>query len=535
MLSDFNQPDIPPTIEVDICILGAGAAGITIALELIDSGLSVLLVESGALEYEQPTQDLYKGENVSFMDFPLETTRLRYFGGTTNHWGGMCRQLDAYDLQRDTSYQWPNWPLSKSDLEPFYAKAQTLCELGDAIYDNYLAEFGQSEENPFPDEQTNLKPVFFQRSKPTRFGQRYIEQLKQANNVHVLLNANVKELIDAEDRTRIISASLVSLSGKTAQVKAQQYVIAAGGLETPRILLLSKRNSSKGIANDHDLVGRSYMDHFGAYVGKILFNRPASSDSVFFREKDFKGTRIGGCLAPTEKLLIEKNIGNFIFLFNPGTEPDLSIEMLKSIKQDIANRRWPENMLSKLSKIVGNADTMANLAYKNIFDTDKRLFDVESRKSGQLCSVSINMEQFQNDNSRVLLSDELDNLGLPKIKLDWQLSDEDSRTLEVATRELASMLGRTNSGRLRLTSDLANNTPSYSISCHHSGTTRMASAPERGVVDKDCRAHGIQNLYIIGSSVFPSIGWANPTLTIVALSVRLAETLRHAQTARSSA
>ncbi|MEZ5529769.1 MAG: GMC family oxidoreductase [Porticoccaceae bacterium] len=532
MLSDLNQFDSPATLEVDICIVGAGAAGITIALELIDSGLSVLLVESGSLEYEQSTQNLYKGENVSFMDFPLETTRLRYFGGTTNHWGGMCRQLDSYDFRKESSDQWPSWPLSKPDLMPYYAKAQELCELGDSIYDNYSLRADLPGENPFPDDTTRLKPVFFQRSKPTRFGQKYVEQLKRSHNVHVLLHANIKELVDTEDRTKITSISLCSLKGHQVEVKARQYVLAAGGLENPRILLFSKRHNINGIANTHDLVGRSYMDHFGTYIGKILFNRPVSSDAVFFQEKNFKGTRIGGCLAPTEKLLNEKNIGNFIFLFGTGTEPDLSIEMLKSIKQDISSMRWPENLLTKLSKIVSNADTMANLAYKNIFDTDERLFDIESKKSGQLCSVSINMEQFQNNNSRVLLSNELDSLGLPKIKLDWQLCDEDKRTLEVATRELAGMLGKTNSGRLRITSDLEKNNPSYSISCHHSGTTRMSKDPQNGVVDKDCKAHGIENLYIIGSSVFPSIGWANPTLTIVALSVRLAEKLKRTHTTR---
>jgi choline dehydrogenase-like flavoprotein len=535
MLSDFNHIKSPAAFEVDICILGGGAAGITIALELIDSGLSILLVESGGLEYDQATQDLYKGENVSFKDFPLETTRLRFLGGTTNHWGGMSRPLDSYDFHREYDSNHSSWPLTKADLAPYYVKAHKLCELGSYIYDDYLSELNLADDFPLLDKEQLLRPVFFQRSPPTRFGATYLDKLKQAQNVDVLLNANVKELVDSADRKKIISASLVALSGTRASVKAKQFVLAAGGLENPRILLLSRTNSEKGIGNSHDLVGRTYMDHFGAYIGKALFHKPINADSIFFREKKFMGAQLGACLAPSPKRAEKQGIGNYILLFSPGTESDLSIEMLKSIKNDIANLKWPENAISKLSKIIANADTFANLSYKNVFDTNDSLFDVSTKSSGQLCNVAINMEQTPNDNSRVTLSAETDSLGLQKIKLDWQLNEKDRQTLRTAVKELASMLGRSGKGRLRTTSNLEGNESNYTISCHHSGTTRMASDRTKGVVNSDCRVHGIENLYIAGSSVFPSIGWANPTLTIVALSIRLAETLKLTFTANENA
>ena len=535
MLSDFSFIKSSTTYDVDICILGGGAAGITIALELIDSGLSVLLVESGGLEYDQATQDLYKGENVSFNDFPLETTRLRYFGGTTNHWGGMCRPLDPFDFQRkfDTSHS--SWPLTKNDLTPYYVKAHKLCELGNYIYDDYLSELNLADDFPLIDKEQLLRPVFFQRSPPTRFGTTYLDKLKKSNNVEVLLNANVTELVDSVDRKKIIYASLASLSGTKAKVKAKQFVLAAGGLENPRILLLSRTNSKKGIGNSHNLVGRTYMDHFGTYIGKVLFQNPINTDSIFLQEKKVMGSQLGACLAPSPELAEKQEIGNYILLFSSGTESDLSIEILKGIRNDIANLNWPEKAISKLSKIITNADTLANLSYKNVFDTNDPLFNVKTKSSGQLCNVAINMEQTPNDNSRVTLAKDKDRLGLQKIKLDWQLKDTDRKTLNTAVRELASMLGRSGTGRLRTTANLESNELSYTISCHHSGTTRMASDETKGVVNSDCRVYGIENLYIAGSSIFPSIGWANPTLTIVALSIRLAETLKLTFTSNENA
>jgi len=525
MIKDLKHIKHLSQIEVDICIVGGGASGITIARELIDSGLSVLLVESGSLEYEQATQDLYRAENICFKDFPLETTRLRFLGGTTNHWGGMCRPLDAFDFKRN--YEGiSNWPLSKKQLQPYYHRAQKVCELGEFIYDKYQEEFVFPEDFPLQDKDNKFQPIYFQRSPPTRFGITYLEQLKTASNISVLLNANVKELVENSQGTHITSASLITLSGIEAQVKAKKFILAAGGLENPRILLLSKKRNEAGIGNNHDLVGRNYMDHIGTYIGKVLFKQPIDTNTIFFQEKKIRDAQLGAFLAPSEKLVQQHGCGNFRLQFTPGTESDLSIEELKSVLKDIANLNWPDDVISKLSNIVSSADTFANLAYKNIFDTSDKIFEENYKQSGQLCNVLINMEQTPNSNSRITLSDKLDALGLPLLRFDWQLSAMETDTLNVAIREFTSMLGRSGAGRFKVSSQVNRGEPEFGISCHHSGTTRMADDPTKGVVDSNCRVHGIDNLYISGSSVFPTIGWANPTLTIVALSLRLADTIK---------
>ncbi len=217
------------------------------------------------------------------------------------------------------------------------------------------------------------------------------------------------------------------------------------------------------------------------------------------------GSQLGACLAPSPDLLEKQGIGNYILLFSPGTESDLSIEILKSIKNDVANLNWPEKAITKLSKIITNADTLANLSYKNIFDTNDLLFNVKTKSSGQLCNVAINMEQTPNNNSRVTLAEEKDRLGLQKLKLDWQLNDTDRQTLNTAVRELASMLGRSGAGRLRTTSNLESNELNYTISCHHSGTTRMASDETKGVVNSDCRVHGIEIFILLEARFSPRL------------------------------
>lgn len=525
MITDLHSLEHSSKIDVDVCIIGSGASGITIARELIDSGLSVLLVESGGLQYDQPTQDLYKAENICFKQFPLETTRLRFLGGTTNHWGGMCRPLDEIDFERNYENM-SSWPFSKKELMPYYHKAQKVCELGEFIYDRYKTELDFSEDFPLHDKNKKFSPIFFQRSPPTRFGERYREQLEAASNVHVLLNANIKELEESPQGNEVTSAWVSTLSGTQAKIKAKKFILSAGGLENARILLLSNKKNKAGIGNQHDLVGRSYMDHIGAYIGKALFKNPIDVNTIFFQEKKVRDAQLGAFLAPSNELIKQHKCGNFRLHFTPGTEADLSIEELKSIVQDISNLNWPDNIISKLSNLISNADTLSNLAYKNIFDTSDQLFKTNYKKSGQLCNVLVNMEQSPNYQSRITLGDKLDALDLPLLRFDWQLSENETHTLDIAIREFTSMLGHSRAGRFKMSSQVAEGKPEYSISCHHSGTTRMSDDPSKGVVNKDCRVHGIENLYVSGSSVFPTTGWANPTLSIVALSIRLADTIK---------
>jgi choline dehydrogenase-like flavoprotein len=508
-----------------VCILGAGAAGITIALELIDSGLSVLSVESGGLEYDQATQELYKAENASFKQFPLESTRLRFFGGTTNHWAGMCRPLDAYDFEREYDGI-SSWPISKQDLHSYYQKAQNLCELGENVYDNYQEKTGVEDGFLKEIKGDKLRASFFQRSPPTRFGGEYLERLKKAKNIQILLNANVKELVENPQGTHITSALVATLSDVEATIVAKKFILATVGLENPRLLLLSNRKNKAGIGNSHDLVGRYYMDHIGRYTGKVIFREPIDLNSVFFEEKKISDFQIGAFLAPTEELIRRRGCGNFRLQLTPGSEADLSIEILRGIKQDVSNLNWPDDLILKLSDMVSNADVIANLAYKNIFDTTDKVFETSHKVSDNLLSVFINMEQTPNYDSRVTLGDNLDGLGLPMLNFDWRLSIKEEETLNIAMQEFASMLGLSGGGRFRTSSELTNGESDFGISCHHSGTTRMANDPRHGVVDRNCRVHGTSNLYLAGSSVFSTIGWANPTLTIVALSLRLADRIK---------
>src|SRR3989442_12313117 len=230
----------------DLCIVGAGAAGITIARELADSKLSVLLLESGGLQLDSHTQDLYSGEN-SGRPYPIRDSRLRYFGGATNHWWGWCRPLDQIDFEEREGLRHSGWPLSRAELDPYYARAQRICQLGPFRYDT-----------AFWAETIGIKPfslggrvdsAILQFSPPTRFGEVYRNDLRRSTNVRVLLNANLVGLELAPGSAVVRRARVATLAGKRFAIRVRQLVLAAGAIENARLLLASNDVQRAGIGN----------------------------------------------------------------------------------------------------------------------------------------------------------------------------------------------------------------------------------------------------------------------------------------------
>lgn len=519
IITDLNNQKSLHDRSADICIVGGGAAGITLALELRDSGLKILILEAGGWIYEAESQALYTGENSSFKQFAIETTRLRFLGGSTNHWGGTCPRLSPLDFERPDRDE-ARWPLKFSELDHYYERAEPVLELEFSEDDIKAENLG-----PFYHGQNRLQPAFYAISPPTRFGQKYLEELEKADDIEVLLHCNVLELVERQVGGEIEHVSASDYAGRHLKITAKKYILATGGLENPRILLMSRRRNSSGIGNSYDQVGRYYMDHPGVYLGQVLFNQPAEVNSAFLRRPPVD-SHIGAFLAPSASVLEESGSDNFRFQFQPSNEESLVMEQVKYISTKMAQFEMPDYAFERLSILLRNSEHVANLAYKNLFDASDKLFDVGYQSTGKICHVSIDIEQSPNEESRVTLSDSIDSLGLPKLRLDWRLNDTDLDTVSVAIKEITRHFGESGSGRFKVTSALESGDIKYSLSCHHSGTTRMSEDPKKGVVDSDCRVHGVSNLYITGSSVFPATGWANPTLTIVALTIRLADKIK---------
>ena len=529
----------PPSglLEADLCIVGAGAAGITLARALAGSPWRVLLLEAGGFEFDEADHALLAGELGGVPTFPLESSRLRLFGGTTNHWSGTCWPLDPIDFEAREGLPRSGWPFRRADLDPYYARAHEVCGLGP--YDYAPGHWAEATGQPLLPFDASRVPTRIQQIQAARFGFAYREELEKAPNVEIVVHADVLELLHDGRRVQGLRAS-PGAGGSPFRVEARHVVLAAGGLENARILLLSGGPGSPGLGNAHDLVGRHFMDHLIMPVAVLLPTDPELSFGLYHRQS-VGDIQVNGCLALAEEVVRSEGLLNFAASLRPfrGT-PDEREAMLaaesegvvaaKELARSLGKGRMPDQLARQLLDVLGDLDGLARAAWQEARGRRPTL----SPDVGQVYLIS-HGEQSANPESRVRLAASRDALGRPRTRLDWRLSPLDQRTLRRGAEIVAREAGRLGLGRVQVLVDKGDDFATWSGrspwlgpigAYHHLGTTRMAADPAQGVVDADCRVHELDNLWIAGSSVFPTGGYVNPTLTLVALALRLADRLR---------
>jgi choline dehydrogenase-like flavoprotein len=527
---DARQLSTGTTLETEICIIGAGAAGITLALSLRGAGFRVLLLESGGLESEEATQALYAGDNTGVANFDLDVSRLRFFGGTTNHWAGWCRPLEPEDFTPADPADIRRWPLTRADLEPYYQAAQKLCQLGPYEYDNLAPWLQATGMAAMAFDPRRLKTALFQVSPPTRFGPVYHDALEQAENVSVFLHANVVELRTDDTASRVVGVRATSLDGPPFDVTARIVVLATGGLENVRLLLVSNRVRKAGLGNTHDVVGRYFMDHpWITGAGFAAFGKSMPDMRLYLADDTAAlGTTMFGAVCQG---IPEAGIGGFRILLSPSHRLVEGLNSMRAIWKAIGSLHAPpEGFWYHLGQVLYDYDAVIDATYKTAFGRRVGLFDLPEPGTGPIvgAQLDINVEQFPVPESRVTLSDKRDALGLNRLNVDWRPGAKEKRTIRRALEVLGDEFGRLGLGRVHISSMPGGDDWPATLrsSRHHMGTTRMSADPRTGVVDAACRVHDVDNLYIAGSSVFASSGYANPTLTIVALALRLGDELR---------
>lgn len=515
MFSDAREIPDGASIEADICIVGAGAAGITIARELIGTPLQVCLLESGGFEFEPETQTLAAGEVSANIAMALDTARLRFFGGTTNHWTGYCRPLAAGDFERRAWVPHSGWPISRAELDSYYARAQAVLQLGTYDYapQRYAEALAPFYQKPIFDGA--LEVGIYQRSAPLRFGSAYRGELDAARNVTVHLHANVVEIEVNEGASQVLGLKIAHFDGRSARVRARQYVLAMGGIENARLLLASDARTERGLGNGRDLVGRYFMEHPSWIPARVVLNEdPDVARNLFAGTDD----RIEARLHLTEEAGAKAGILRFMTALrfdDQGLSTTPGWSAFTRLRRQAMHGEFPDDLFNEIRSILADLDGVGANLRRKFF----------SRASAVI--VDTQVEQAPNPDSRVQLLDERDALGLRKVRLAWQQTDLDRRSLRRALEILGQEFGRHGLGRVRMEDWVVagRGEPPVIPAFHHMGTTRMSADPASGVVDRDCRVHEIANLYVAGSSVFPTSGTAHPTLTIVALALRLADRL----------
>ena len=516
----LDARSIPPEtiVDTEICIVGAGAAGISMACALADAPFRVTLLESGGMEFETATQKLYEGQNIGLPFSDVTIDRLRFFGGSTNHWGGWCTPLDPIDFLPREDFPYHGWPFERSALDPWYEQAQQVCQLGP--YDYNPASWGiAADKIPPPFAGPDFAVKILQPSG-VLFGPVYAPDLRRAPRVTVYLYANAFHFDGGDNGAEIKELSVKTLSGNHFIVRARFYVLATGGIENARLLLASGKEDSLGIGNAHDLVGRFFMTHLAYEGGTIVPADP--HQPLDFRSKGQR--EIGGGKYPyfsfiglSEAGMRTQHLPNIFFYWGYKFSP--VIDGVKAFNRLIDGEGPGGSRLDDLGLVISHLEGIAEFAARKVLF--KEGIPIESML------VECASEQQPNPQSRIMLGSRRDQLGMRESVIDWQLLPEDKSGAIATLRLLGAEIGRAGFGRLR--SPLAEDgvwPNNFVGNDHHMGTTRMHADPAQGVVDPNCRVHTVSNLYVAGSSVFPTGGANNPTLTIVALALRLADHLR---------
>lgn len=511
MHTDARTLENGSVVEGDLCIVGAGAAGISIAREWIGSNQRVLLLEGGGFDYEPRMQELYRGEIVGLPYYPLHVARLHYFGGTTGHWSGFCAPFDPIDFEQREWVPHSGWPIARADLDPYYARAQEVLQLGPYEYEAAQWQRRDTRLVPFPLDPDVAWTKMWQFSPPVRFGSQYRESILRAPNVHLYTHAKVCEIEANEAVSAVEGLRVRTFEGKEYRVRAHRYVLACSTIQNARLLLASHSRAAAGLGNQNDLVGRYFMEHLEMPSGILatLGERVPSTSMYAFH---FGRTKARGELALSADMQRARGILNATVSLTPGgiDEPALS------------TFEWatPEVVEGFRTRPVGSGEDPGVDQAAPAEQDAPRVFHLLTRQ-----------EQAPNPASRVTLSTEHDALDMPRAQLDWRLTDVDRHSFRAFCEVLGAEMGRSGVGRVQMRDwvlePLESPWPgSLGGGWHHMGTTRMHADPKQGVVDVNCRVHGLANLYIAGAAVFPTAGCANPTLTLVALSLRLSDHLQ---------
>jgi choline dehydrogenase-like flavoprotein len=307
MFADARAVEQDRVLETEVCIVGGGAAGITLARELINSRFSVVVLESGGFSYEVSTQDLYRGPNTGLPYFALDGVRLRYFGGTTNHWSGDCRPFDDADFEPRRGIPYTGWPIRAADVRPFYGRASETCGL--PTTDLRSLTSSELALAPIRLRKDRFVNRFVRVVPPAArsFGARYKEELRRAGNVTVYLHANAVEVSTNESGRKVSAIRVATLSGRRFSVRARVFILAAGGLETPRLLLASNRQWPSGVGNHNGVVGRFFIEH-PRFLAAYLASAGKQPNPRFYTEHETGRERIKGYIASAKEFQLASGL-----------------------------------------------------------------------------------------------------------------------------------------------------------------------------------------------------------------------------------
>jgi choline dehydrogenase-like flavoprotein len=542
MIEDLREFHPDTGLEVDLCVVGAGPAGITIAKEFLGSGIRVCLVESGGFQEEADTQALYRGESVGH-PMALDEGRYRVFGGSATHWGGRTTTLDPIDFEARDWVQHSGWPISLSHLRPYYERAKAV--------NNYKAPWIPDRDVPAaagidlpPFRSSDIVPFVWRYAapdlKPTlgtyltlgyglafNWGTAYRARLKESRDTTVLLHANLTALISKADGSAVEAITVTSLTKHSLTIKAKVFVLCCSGVENARLLLDAPEQMARRMSG-RDNLGLYFAQHPRGCVGTLSTDNATAARlqktfAVLFRPRSAPiRYELGFALSEHAQRTYKLLNASAALYFEAG--PTSPWKAAKRLRDSLLKPPRAKQTFRDIATVTSGAASIAqNLVRRFVLGRPIIVPD-------PVIKIVIDLEQQPDPASRITLSDERDALGLRQAKVDWRISNLERKTARYFANFLCDELEQLGLGETTLADWVTSEAPlgptDLQGNYHFIGATRMAPDPRDGVVDTDCRVHGLDNLYVAGCSVFPTGGHGNPTLTIVALAIRLADHLR---------
>jgi choline dehydrogenase-like flavoprotein len=511
--SDWSLTD---EVHADVAIVGAGAAGISLAIELEGYGLSVLLLEGGQSEYSKDSRNLYSGDSIGVpLPYGLEGSRPRFLGGGTNTWGGSCGELDDEDFLERDWVKFSGWPLEKKDLTESYKRAARFLKLQEPVSESVDVSRGFKQIS-------GMDFRFLSHTSVLRFRSEFDSHLEASKKIQLLLGANCVAISSTDEGGAVKSLKIAGFKGSTVEVKANKFVLSCGGIENARLLLNSYEQDSYALQRNKN-TGKYFSDHPIAPCATVVGHTSQPGDLSFeVLSALAKAQTTGGpTIMPFYKL---------------PYEIQKSERVLNAAVQFYIQEPEVSPVLVSLWRIrnymVGNSSSIKASDVRNVlFHPLSLVRGILGKKMGaRRLAMRFQIEQSPNPASNVTLSESKDRFGLKKVSLNWVFSSLERRTIDVLIQYVAKQFSSQGEGVIKVDTALASNRdslpPDLRGGQHHSGTTRMSESVDNGVVDANLKVFGMDNLYVVGSSIFPTNGWVNPTYTIIALSCRLAKHLK---------
>ena len=538
--------------------MGGGPAGISLALRLQRAGVSVLVIESGGRRESEELRDLNRGAaDPPESHEPLEENRRRQWGGASAAWGGRCIPFDDLDFEERSWVTASGWPFGRAELNAHYADALDLCEAGEMSFDARVALPTCPEMLPGLDGDGVATYPLERWSPPTNFGTRYWDDLAASPRVHVLLNATCTHVqLDASGEN-VEHITIARAAGDSIRIRAERYVLATGGLENARLLLSSDDVARDGIGNHSGCLGRYYQTHLFGCLAVAELHSDSPPAHVAFDRDDLGVYCRRRIWITTERQNADRLLNTVFFPVRPpigasGHRSALfsAIYLLKTFSGALRRPRQARRHLrDERSAISSHARIFVRdlpsavpelyRVFVGRFVGSRRLPVALPADGSRSYYLQFQAEQAPNPEARVALGEERDALGMRRLVVAPRVTEQDIESVVWSHRVLDERLRSSGLGHLRydeevLRAAVVESTERVNSAAHHLGTTRMSDDPNLGVVDRNCKVHGVANLYVVGSSVFPTSGHANPTLTIVALAVRLGVHLRELELQHSA-